>query len=37
MQHHKPTQNERIISYIQEFGSITQHEALQNLGVMRTV
>lgn len=35
MQHSKPTQNERIISYIQEFGSITQLEALQDLGVMR--
>ncbi len=32
---HKPTQNERIISYINQFGSITQLEALQDLGVMR--
>ena len=32
---HKPTQNERILSYIREFGSITQLEALQDLGVMR--
>lgn len=32
---HKPTQNERIISYINTFGSITQIEALQDLGVMR--
>lgn len=32
---HKPTQNERIISYMNEFGSITQLEALQDLGVMR--
>ena len=32
---HKPTQNERIIAYIKEFGSITQFEALRDLGVMR--
>ena len=32
---HKPTQNERIIAYIKQFGSITQYEALQDLGVMR--
>lgn len=32
---HKPTQNERIIMYIATFGSITQLEALQDLGVMR--
>ena len=32
---HKPTQNERIIDYINRFGSITQLEALQDLGVMR--
>lgn len=32
---HKPTQNERIIAYIQRFGSITQLEALRDLGVMR--
>ena len=32
---HKPTQNERIIDYIKEFGSITQFEALRDLGVMR--
>ena len=29
------TQNERILKYIKEFGSITQYEALQDLGVMR--
>ena len=33
--HHKPTQNQRIIEYIAEFGSITQLEALRDLGVMR--
>ena len=32
---HKPTQNQRILDYIAEFGSITQLEALQDLGVMR--
>ena len=32
---HKPTQNERIIDYINKFGSITQFEALRDLGVMR--
>ena len=35
MQHHKPTQNERILDYIEEFGSITQREALYDLGVAR--
>ena len=29
------TQNERIIAYMQEFGSITQLDALRDLGVMR--
>lgn len=32
---HKPTQNQRIIDYINEFGSITQIQALADLGVMR--
>lgn len=31
----KPTQNQRILDYIDEFGSITQLEALRDLGVMR--
>lgn len=35
MQHSNPTQNERILSYIEENGSITQLEALNDLGVMR--
>lgn len=35
MQLHKPSQNERIIDYIERFGSITQLEALRDLGVMR--
>lgn len=29
------TQNDRVLQYIREFGSITQLEALQDLGVMR--
>ena len=32
---HKPTQNQRVLDYIQQFGSITQLEALTDLGVMR--
>lgn len=32
---HKPSQNERILKYIHDFGSITQLEALNDLGVMR--
>ena len=32
---HKPTQNERILDYLDEFGSITQIQALQDLGCMR--
>ena len=35
MEHHKPTQNQRILDYITEFGSITQLDALRDLGVMR--
>lgn len=35
MQHSKPTQNQRILDYIEQFGSITQLEALRDLGVMR--
>ena len=35
MQHSKPTQNERILDYIAEHGSITQLEASTELGVMR--
>ena len=33
--HSKLTQNQRILDYISEFGSITQLEALRDLGVMR--
>ena len=32
---HRPTQNQRILDYIAEFGSITQFDALKDLGVMR--
>ena len=32
---HKPTQNERIVNYMHVHGSITQFEALQELGIMR--
>lgn len=35
MQNSKPTQNERIIEYMNKFGSITQLDALKDLGVMR--
>ena len=31
----KPTQNERILNYIEEFGSITQMDALRDLACMR--
>lgn len=31
----KATQAERVLQYIEDFGSITQLEALQDLGVMR--
>lgn len=31
----KPTQAQRVLAYIEEFGSITQLEALNDLSVMR--
>lgn len=31
----KVTQSQRVLNYIEEFGSITQLEALRDLGVMR--
>lgn len=31
----KATQAERVLAYIDEFGSITQMQAMQDLGVMR--
>ena len=33
--HSRPTQCERILQYLTKFGSITQYEALADLGVMR--
>lgn len=35
MAHSRPTQAQRILDYIEQFGSITQFEALKDLGVMR--
>ena len=35
MDERKPTQAERVLEYIAAFGSITQFEALRDLGVMR--
>ena len=35
MAHKKQTQSQRILSYMDEFGGITQLEALRDLGVMR--
>lgn len=32
---HVPSQNQRILKYIRDFGSITQIDALRDLGVMR--
>jgi hypothetical protein len=34
-EHSNPTQNQRILDYIEETGGITQLEALNELGVMR--
>lgn len=34
-EHSRPSQNQRILDYIDQFGSITQLEALRDLGVMR--
>lgn len=33
--HSRPNQNERILKYLADFGSITQAEAYRDLGVMR--
>lgn len=35
MTNSKPTQAQRVLDYIRKFGSITQLEALGDLGVMR--
>ena len=32
---HKPSQNQRILDYIERFGSITQLDALKDIGCMR--
>lgn len=31
----KPSQNQRILEYIEKFGEITQLEAIRDLGIMR--
>ena len=35
MGNRKPTQAQRVLEYIETFGSITQHEAMIDLGIMR--
>lgn len=35
MSNSNPTQAQRVLDYMNQFGSITQYEALQDLGVMR--
>lgn len=35
MTHTRPKQVERVLDYMDEFGSITQFEAIRDLGVMR--
>ena len=35
MQNSNPTQCTRILDYLKQFGSITQREALNDLGIMR--
>lgn len=35
MTHCKPTQAQRVLDYMEEYGSISQLEALRDLGVMR--
>ena len=35
MKHHNPTQNQRVLDYMHKHGSITQIEALRDIGVMR--
>lgn len=35
MKNTNPTQAQRVLDYIDQFGSITQLEALQDLGVLR--
>lgn len=35
MSNSRPTQAQRVLDYIEQFGSITQYEALKDLGIMR--
>lgn len=35
MEHTRPTQAQRVLAYMEEFGGITQFEAMKDLGVMR--
>lgn len=35
MAHSRPTQEQRVLDYINRFGSITQREAYLDLGIMR--
>lgn len=35
MTNSKPKQVERVVDYMTQFGSITQYEAIRDLGVMR--
>lgn len=35
MANRRPKQSERVIRYIQDFGSITQRDALNDIGVFR--
>lgn len=34
-EHSKPTQRQRVLDYMHDFGSISQQEAINDLGVMR--
>lgn len=34
-EHRRPTQRQRVLDYMHDFGSITQHEASLDLGVSR--
>lgn len=35
MENNKPTQAQKVLDYIRQFGSITQLDAIRDLGVMR--
>lgn len=35
MAHSRPTQEQRVLAYIEQFGSITQRDAYLDLGIMR--